>query len=198
MYQDELTLMLQGTQRYGGRVAMWHEAGHAVAAIKLRVKVRYLGLDPLPHCLVNQAGLTKHQKGVLLCAGAAMTKVVYGFEWGGTAADYPMAEALGDLEEFKREAYALAYELVAEAKFLVEGRMGTWADAPRPAFYGKDWYVDDVEATFPDLQPHDEHYAACVRVVEKARLGKFGRKAVMAMAKFQMAKPAFVAKWLGV
>ncbi len=58
---DNLTTgMHGGVHRQGTRMAMWHEAGHAAVATAMGAPVRYVGLDPIPHALAVQRGLTKH------------------------------------------------------------------------------------------------------------------------------------------
>ena len=161
------------------RTAMWHEAGHAAVATAMGARVRYVGLDPIPHALVAQRGLTKHQKGVLLAAGGAFTRAVYGHEWG-TAVDYKMAAALGDLDTFRMEAQVLAEALLPEAKFIVEGRLGK---------LGMEDYIPDMGEDHPD-------YARYVDIVERARLGKFMKWFIGKYAAIQTKHPRRVAKFV--
>ena len=193
---NDLTMMMHALQRYPERVAMWHEAGHAVVAMHYGLKVWSYGLDPLPHCLVNSLTLNKHQKGVLLCAGAAMTKVLYGFEWGGDVTDWKMAQTLGDLDVFKTEAEVLVEQYLPAAKFLVEGRLGKFEDDPRRREYGPEWVEwlgPNPEADVDDLATDNPHYAVCVRAVEKARLGETGKAVLGKAASLQMARPKLAA-----
>ena len=190
MNTDNLSQQLYVLQRMPERVALMHEAGHAVASFHYGLRVFAMDLDPLPYVLVNSLWLSKHQKGVLLAAGGAMTKVVYGFEWGGDASDYKMAAALGDLEEFKAEAEELVSQYLAEAKFLVEGRLGKLEDDPRLQEYGPsyvEWLGPNPEAALPDLSTDSPNYAAYKRVVEKAHLGRRGKALVAKAATFQVA-----------
>lgn len=189
---DNLTEYMYTTARFGNRVAMWHEAGHAVVAMHLGVKVFYYGLSPLPHCLVMPVGLSKHNKGVLLCAGAAMTKAMYGQEWGGDCADWRMAEALGDLEVFKAEAYELCLKLLPEAKYLVQQRMGV---EKRPEHLDPQWWGNDPEQDLPELTQDSPHYAACEKAARKGVLPEWAKKAVMVLARFQMRNPRLMAKF---
>jgi hypothetical protein len=183
---NDLTTMMHALQRYPDRVAMWHEAGHAIAAMHYGRKVLSYGLDPLPHCLVNSLFLSKHKKGVLLCAGAAMTEAVYGFEWGGDCTDWKMAEALGDLETFKKEARELVLKYKSEAKYLVEERLGrntslnNWEDAP--------------EDHLREMSEDSPLYKECIEAAENAHLSKWAEKLLMRMARFQIKRPAFTAK----
>jgi hypothetical protein len=194
---DDLQTMMHALQRYPGRVAMWHEGGHAVAAMHYGLRVWSYGLDPLPHCLVNSLTLNKHQKGVLLCAGAAMTKAVFGFEWGGDVTDWKMAQSLGNLKVFKTEAEVLVKSYLPEAKFLVEGRLGKFEDDPRRVENGPEWVEwlgTNPEATVGDLTTDSLNYALCVRVVNKAKLGKTSKRLLGKAASLQMANPQLVAR----
>lgn len=194
--RDSLSALMRTEQRYGNRVAMWHEAGHAVVAMHFGARVHYYGLSPLPHCLVNSLRLSKHEKGVLLCAGAAMTVLMYGYEWGADASDYKMAETFGDLDVFKAEALALCAKLMPEAKYLVQSRLGRDVRPAHvdPGFWGEHDVEDDV-ADMTELSPH---YAACVKAAEKGVMPEWLKKTVMSFARFQMKRPAFVAKHFGV
>jgi hypothetical protein len=175
------------TLDYQQRIAMWHEAGHAIAAMHFGRKIHSYGIAPIPHCLINSLFLSKRQKGILLCAGAAMTKEIFGFEWGGDCTDWKMAEAIGDLEEFKAEAEKLCKQHRSEAKYLTEKRLGPSARI-----------VGDPEDSIPDLTEDSPHYAECARAAEKAILPDWASNMLLRMAHFQIKRPAFTAKWLGI
>jgi hypothetical protein len=171
------------------RQYMWHEAGHAVVAMHFGSKVKSYGISPLPHCLVKQKGLTRHQKGVLLCAGGEMAKVVYGRAIGGEASDYAMAEHFGDLATFKREAFDLCTMLAPQAKALVVGRLGSDAHTSLNR---------DVEAVIPELEPVDGHYRECMEAILYAKMGKLKSWCIVRFARFQIKHPKLVAKFVGV
>ena len=101
------------------RVALWHEAGHAVAAMSMGLKIVSFGLLPIPHCLVDHKRASKEQMGILLCAGAMLNQHIFGFTWGHHT-DFEMAKELGDLEEFKAKALALVKDNEQKAKLIVE------------------------------------------------------------------------------
>ncbi len=184
---NDLTTRLHTMGRYQDRVAMWHEAGHAVAAMHYGRKVLSYGLDPLPHCLVNSLFLRRHRKGVLLCAGAAMTEAVYGFEWGGNCTDWKMAEALGDLETFKKEARELALKYRSEARYLVEARLGRNSSL-------NSW-EDDPEDRVREMSEDSPLYMECTDAAEKAHLPDWAGNLLMRMARFQVKRPAFTARF---
>jgi hypothetical protein len=106
-------------ETYLDRVALWHEAGHAVVANHYGAKVKRIGLDPIPHCIVRQRGLNKHQRGVMLCAGAMMTNIMYGYEWGSHT-DYAMAQQYGDLSLFQAQAEKLCWLYRNDAGYIVD------------------------------------------------------------------------------
>jgi hypothetical protein len=175
---------------YQQRIAMWHEAGHAIAAMHFGRKIHSYGISPIPHCLINSLFMTKHQKGILLCAGAAMTKIIFGFEWGGDCTDWKMAEALGDLDEFKAEAEEICKKYKSQAKYLTETRMGgntslhSWETNP--------------EDGIRDLTEDMPFYDKCIEAAENAKLSDRSYKAILLMARFQIKWPRFTAKWLGI
>ena len=174
------------TMNSGDRIAMYHEAGHAIAAMHFGRKIHSYGLDPLPHCLVNSLFLGKRRKGILLCAGAAMTEAIYGFEWGGDCTDWKMAEALGDLESFKKEARELTLKYKSEAKYLVEERMGRNCSLSS--------WEDDPEDHIREMSEDSPLYEECIEAAEKAHLPKRAEKLLMRMARFQIKRPAFTAR----
>lgn len=183
---DDSTTRRHATWHDSDRVALWHEAGHAIAALHYGRKVLSYGLDPLPHCLVNSLLLSKHKKGILLCAGAAMTEVVYGFEWGGDCTDWKMAEALGDLETFKKEARELVLKYRSEAKYLVDERLGRNCSLSS--------WEDDPEDHIRELSEDSRLYEKCIEAAEKAILPTWAEKLLLRMARFQIKRPAFTAK----
>lgn len=150
------------------RVLMYHEAGHAVAAMHYGKKILSIGIHEMPHCLINPLGLTRHQKGVLLAAGAMMTKEVFGVEYG-TATDYAMAKELGDLEEFKAEASKICKKMLPAATTIVHGRLG------EPDKYSLDHGRVKAPMT-PELQ----------EIIKGTRLSRFLRKAIIKMGRLQM------------
>lgn len=83
-----------------------HEAGHALVAHHYGFDMVSFNLDPIPHCLIDQRGATRHQLGVMLCAGGAATEMIYG-EPIGEYHDYKMAAILGDVEGFHIEAMSI-------------------------------------------------------------------------------------------
>lgn len=115
-----------------------------------------------------------------------MTEAVYGFEWGGDCTDWKMAEALGDLETFKKEARELVLKYKSEAKYLVEERLGrntslnNWEDAP--------------EDHLREMSEDSPLYKECIEAAENAHLSKWAEKLLMRMARFQIKRPAFTAK----
>ncbi len=114
-----------------------------------------------------------------MAAGGAFTRAVYGFEWG-TAIDYKMAAALGDLDTFRMDAQVLAEALLPEANFIVEGRLGK----------------QGVEDYIPDLREDHPGCARHVDIVRNARLGKFMKWLVGKYAAIQMQFPQRVAKYV--
>jgi hypothetical protein len=101
------------------RFALWHEAGHAVAAMSMGLKIVSFGLLPVPHCLVDHKRATKEQMGIPLCAGAMLNQHIFGFTWGH-GNDFEMARTLGDLGVFKEKALALVKQNEQKAKLIVE------------------------------------------------------------------------------
>ena len=163
------------------RMAMLHEAGHAVVAMHYGKRVFSYGVDPIPHCLPISISMNTHDKGVLMCAGAMMCKHIYGEEWGGECSDYPMARTLGDLEEFKDEASILCAKYMSEAKFLVEARLGE--EEGSSYFYG----IDSMSYDSPIAKQ-------CIRAGDKARLPNWAKKLLMKWASWQIKNPKIAAK----
>ena len=170
---------------YQSRVAMWHEAGHAIAAMHYGRKIFSYGTYPIPHCMVNSFLLNNEQKGILLCAGAAMTKIIYGYEWGGDCTDWKMAEGLGDIEHFKTEAEKLCRKYLSEAKYLVEYRMGTDESL--------DNWEPSREEQIRDMDESSPIYEQTMDAAENAHFPEWLDKALHRYAMWQIKYPRFAA-----
>jgi hypothetical protein len=159
------------------RVALWHEAGHAVAAMSMGLKIVSFGLLPIPHCLVDHKRATKEQMGILLCAGAMLNQHIFGFTWGhGT--DFEMAKELGDLEKFKTEALALVKANEQKAKLIVE----TLCDQKQIPMATQERSCDVLPKSDPE---HD----ATVAAIAKASPSPLMIKTLGFMARAQMKFP---------
>lgn len=148
------------------RMIMWHEAGHAVAAMHYGRTVISCDVEPIPHCLVNSLFMSKNDKGVMLCAGAAMTQLVFGREIGGDVSDWAMAEKLGDLKHFKREAKYLCLQYMDEARYIVDSRVP----------FG----------TVIDLDQDGRIYDQVVRLATKDELPRWTDRLMMGYAQWQI------------
>ena len=183
------------------RIALWHEAGHAVAAMSMGLKIKSLGLYPMPHCLVDHRGATNEEIGILLCAGAMMTSHIYGIEWG-THTDYKMAESLGDLKEFKEKALALVTEHCAKARLIVDLLAnGTRASGDNLVvrFGNKLFLRDDHCLYYPEhpcalLEEGSDDHAAVSEMVSKTAPSGFMVKSIRFMANLNIKHPAKMAK----
>lgn len=168
-------------RQYKSRIALWHEAGHAVVAHHLGLKVVSLGLTPLPHCLVDQAGVDNDDLGLLLCAGAAASDLAFGFEWGYHN-DYEIAESIGDLETYRANARQFVRQHAAEIQYVVD-------------LLSAD--IDDDEARFNPLGPADPVAISLEILVEESAPSKTLIKALGIAAGFQTKHPkiaGFLAK----
>lgn len=183
------------------RIALWHEAAHAVAAHVLGRRVYSLGLDPLPHCLVNQIGLSKEDQGLLLCAGAAACIHAFGQPWGQHN-DYAIAEKLGDLEEFKAKALEFVREYESEILFVVDQlAKDTYADRKYlTRVYGKLYFGNDHNYNSGErdvVRLSDCHPAVepLTKLVSRATPGKKLKWFLRKYASFQLANPAVISKF---
>ena len=188
-----MRMLFQGAMHNQALFALWHEAGHAVVAHSMGARVLYYGLEPVPHCLVVPWGLSRHQRGVLLCAGGAMTKAIFGQEWGSDT-DYRMAEALGDLNEYKSEAYEIAQNLLPQAKLLVEGRVEAINQSPLSFSAAADMTGVIGGNWVEDLASDHKDHAELSHLVEKAKMGRFVRWLVVKLAAMQIRYPRLAAK----
>ena len=173
--------MNNNLRRYKSRIALWHEAGHAAVAHHLGLKVISLGLLPLPHCLVDQAGVDNDDLGLLLCAGAAATDLAFGFEWGWHN-DYEIAKSIGDLEKYRAAARAFVKEHASEIQYIVD-----LLEAER----------DEDEKRFPELGPANPVAISLELLVEESAPSDKLIKALAVAAAFQNKHPkvaAFFAK----
>ena len=191
-----MNMLFESPDGYEARVALWHEAGHAVVAMHMGAKVLYYGLDPLPHCLVWPWGLSEHQRGVLLCAGGAVTRAVFGHEWG-TETDYRMAATLGDLEVLREEAFELVTSLMSEARYLVEARMGGPGKMTAKSQSKGDWFYTHRAQDIEELSADHPRYAEIVKVAEKAKMGNFMKYLIAKGAAAQMKHPHLAARLSG-
>ena len=169
---------------YTQRIALWHEAGHAVAAHVFGLKIISLGLNPLPHCLVNQFGADKEQLGILLCAGAAASYAAFGFEWGQDN-DYKIASQLGDLQVFRSKAHAFVKEHYDAIQHVVDELAG-------------DYNPDVAERRVSQIRPQDPRYDALTELVEKSRPSKLLQSALGVAAGLQVKYPKAAARLASV
>jgi hypothetical protein len=161
-------------RQYKSRIALWHEAGHAVVAHHLSLNVISLGLSPLPHCLVDQAGVDNDDLGLLLCAGAAASDLAFGFEWGYHN-DYEIAQSIGDLETYRARAREFVREHAAEIQHIVD-------------LLGDD-ACDEDEARFNPLGPADPVGISLEIQVEESAPSKKLVRALSIAASFQCKYP---------
>ena len=187
------------------RIALWHEAGHAVAAMSMGLKIKSLGLNPTPHCLVDHKGAASDDIGVLLCAGAMMTSHVYGIEWGSET-DYAMAASIGDLSAFREKALVLVTENCAKGRTIVDLlARGTAASGDNlVARYGNKLFLADdhclyyPEAPSTTLCPDSADYAELEAMVIKTAPSGVTVKAIKAMEFLNINYPTAMAKLAAV
>lgn len=183
------------------RIALWHEAGHAVAAMAMGLPIKSLGIYPMPHCLVDHKGVSDEDMGILLCAGAMMTSHIYNIEWG-TDTDYKMASALGDLDHFRAKALELVKANCGKARLIVdELSAGTRSGSENLVLrYGSKLFLrDDHCLYYPELpcevlEAGTPEHTEVVSMVEATRPNKITVKVIRFLANMNIKHPAKMAK----
>jgi len=150
-----------------------HEGGHAIVAHHFGLKIKSFGHDPMPHCLISQRGATKEQLGVMLCAGAAATEIMYG-ERIGHYYDFEMAGLLGDVEDFTQQA-----------KDIITNR---W---PEFLMFEAVMFGDEHPET---LQPNEEGWNEIYDAIQAAKPNRFVRWQLRKMVDMQTKNPQRMAK----